>query len=145
MDRRVRKIVRQLHHFIFSPPPCNSEAMGHSEDIRVKDKLLVEQLAQSVNLSVSRFCSLFKAEEGLTPHQRIRELRIKKAMEMAEDTELRMSQIIAGVGAGDESHFRRKFKKATGLTLTECRKRYDLRDESEDDGKTQPAIKSACK
>ncbi|MGE0126546.1 MAG: hypothetical protein AB7U82_00465 [Blastocatellales bacterium] len=62
-----------------------------------------------------------------------------------EESALRMSQIIAGVGAGDESHFRRKFKKAIGLTLTECRKRYDLRDESEDDGKTQPAIKSACK
>lgn len=119
----------------FFAPPCNSEATRQGEDIRVNDRLLVERLAQSVNLSVSRFCSLFKAEEGVTPHQRIRQLRIKRAIEMAEDTDLRINQIIAEVGAGDESHFRRKFKKATGLTLTQYRRRYDLRATSENDGK----------
>ncbi len=54
---------------------------------------------------------------------------------MTENTDLRISEIIAQVGAGDESHFRRKFKKATGLTLTQCRKLHDLWAESDGDGK----------
>lgn len=101
----------------------------------MKDEQLVERLAQKVNLSASRLRVLFKAEMGVTPSQYIKKLRMEKAKGLAETTHLTMTRIIAEVWGGEESHFRREFKKAWGQTLTECRKSFDEQAEEENGSK----------
>ncbi len=132
MNRRIREVVRLLPKLLFLPPPSNSDATSDDEDEIVKDKVLVEQLAQEVNLSASRLRALFKADMKMTLQQYIKKLRIEKAKELAETTYLPMDRIISDiVRAGDLSHFRRGFKKAYGMTLTECRELCDGRTEEE--------------
>ena len=105
------------------PPPCNLQAISELDENEVKDGLLLERLARTVNLSPSRLRALIKAETGLTLKQHLKQLRLEKAMKMVETTYLTINQILVEVGVNDPSHFLKDFKRAYGVTPTEYRKR----------------------
>jgi AraC-like DNA-binding protein len=104
MDYRVKKVIRHIEE-------------GFDVEITL------EQLAQSVNISPSRLRHLFKSEVGVTPMQFLKEVRLRKAKELAEESFMNVKQIMVIVGLRDESHFMRDFKKTFGLTPTQCRYR----------------------
>lgn len=81
----------------------------------------LEELAASVNLSLSRLHHLFKAETGTTPAQYLRNLRMEHARELLEFTFMSVKQIMVSVGVRDRSHFEREFKRMYGLTPTRYR------------------------
>jgi AraC-like DNA-binding protein len=123
LDRRVHRVIQFLSNAItdaiterngLPAGPC-------SDEFEVKDRLSMEELSRSVNLSRSRLRALFKSETGMTPGQYVKRLKIEKAKELAEKSNMTMGQILAGIGVSDESHFRRDFKKVIGTTLSECR------------------------
>jgi methylphosphotriester-DNA--protein-cysteine methyltransferase len=58
-------------------------------------------------------------------------LIMEKAMEMANNGYLTVSQIVYEIGAGDERNFRRRLKQIHGLTLSQFRKICDEQDEEE--------------
>jgi len=84
--------------------------------------LPLSKLAQSVNLSPTRLCYLFKAETGTPPARYLRTLRMHDAATLLAETFLSVKEIIARVGFTDESHFVRDFKRIHGVTPTEYRK-----------------------
>lgn len=79
------------------------------------------ELAHAVNLSISRFQYLFKAETGSTPARYRRLLRIEKARDILGTTLLSVRQVRTRVGLNDRSHFERDFKKIYGLTPAQYR------------------------
>jgi AraC family transcriptional regulator of arabinose operon len=81
----------------------------------------LDELAASVNLSLSRLHHLFKAETGTTPAQYLRFLRMERAKELLEFTFMSVKQIMMSVGVRDRSHFEREFKRMYGLTPTQYR------------------------
>jgi transcriptional regulator GlxA family with amidase domain len=83
--------------------------------------LSLEEMAQSVNLSASRFRHLFKAEVGVSPVHHLRLLRMQRAREMVETTFLSMKEIMSMVGVSDKRHFAEDFKRTYGLTPTKYR------------------------
>ena len=97
--------------------------------------LRLNELAQIVNLSSSRFRHLFKSETGLSPSQYIKLLRMQKAKSLAETTFLTEKEIMVEIGVNDESHFVRDFKKSFGLTPIQHRASYLAQDDSK--GKVQ--------
>ena len=78
-------------------------------------------LARSVNLSLSRFHHLFKAETGMTPARYLRSLRLEQARELLATSFLSIKQLMRCVGFTDQSHFNHEFKRAYRLTPTEYR------------------------
>jgi AraC-like DNA-binding protein len=82
------------------------------------------KLAAAVNLSPSRLHQLFKEETGVPPARYLRRLRMCRARELLETTNLSVKQVMAGVGVTDESHFVRDFKKTCGLTPARYRERF---------------------
>lgn len=82
------------------------------------------KLAELVNLSPSRLHQLFKEETGMPPARFLRRLRMERARELLETTQLSVKQVMAGVGLTDESHFVRDFKKTCGLTPARYRERF---------------------
>jgi AraC-like DNA-binding protein len=84
----------------------------------------VEELAETINLSKSRFKELFKQKTQLSPIQFVRHLRFEKAKELLEKTHLTVKQIGFAVGINDQSHFVRDFKKKYGISPTEYRNKF---------------------
>ena len=104
MDQRVRRAIAQMERNL------NSE-------------LTLEVLAQSVNLSTSRFRHLFKTETGTTPAQYLKALRMSRAKELVETTFLNIKQIMCSIGVRDKRHFAKDFERTYGLTPTQYRAR----------------------
>lgn len=93
-----------------------------------RQSLPLSRLAQTVNLSPTRLCYLFKAETGTPPARYLRALRMQDATTLLADTFLSVKEIIARVGFTDESHFVKNFKRIYGVTPTEYRKRNAVID-----------------
>jgi AraC-like DNA-binding protein len=83
--------------------------------------LSLGKFARSVNLSVWRFCHVFRSEVGMSPYQYLRLLRMERAKQLLESSFLSVKEIGHRVGLNDESHFARDFKKAYGVPPTRYR------------------------
>ena len=57
----------------------------------------------------------------MPPAQFLKSLRLKRSKELLETTFLNVKQVMSSVGIKDKSHFTREFKRAYGLTPTQCR------------------------
>lgn len=90
---------------------------------RLHCELSLDVLAQSVNLSTSRFRHLFKTETGTTPAQYLKSLRMRRAKELVETTFLNIKEIMSSIGVRDKRHFAKDFERIYGLTPTQHRAR----------------------
>lgn len=104
MDQRIKKAISEMEKHL------NSE-------------LSLDVLAESVNLSTSRFRHLFKTETGITPAQYLKSLRMSRARELVETTFLNIKEIMCSIGVRDKRHFAKDFEKTFGLTPTQYRAR----------------------
>ena len=107
-------------------------------------ELLLPELARSVNLSPSRFHQVFKAETGVSPSRYLRALRLGKAKELIENSFLSVKEIRGRVGAGDDSHFVRDFKKAYGLSPSKYREQHLGGNGHERYGRARPSAAAAA-
>lgn len=87
------------------------------------EEISLNQLAGLVNLSPNYFSTLFKRELDLNFSEYIINYRIEKAKELLLGTRLLSYEISQRVGFMDGAYFSRTFKKATGLTPNEYRKK----------------------
>lgn len=86
--------------------------------------ITVVEIAQSVDLSTSRFSGLFKTEVGVSPFRYFKNARLERARQLLETTLLNIKVVAAEVGYNDCSHFMREFKKAYDSTPSEYRDAY---------------------
>ena len=101
MDKRIVKVIESVQ-------------------ANLQNELDLDEIAREVNLSASRLRHLFKAETGLSPAQFLKRLRMDRALELREQTFMRVKEIMNAVGLSNNSHFTHSFKRAHGLTPTEC-------------------------
>lgn len=83
-----------------------------------------EQAAESVYLNPAYLSRLFRRETGYSLTDYLVKIRIAKARIMLEKTNNRVSDVAINVGYANFSHFSKLFKKMTGLTPQEYRKKY---------------------
>ena len=86
--------------------------------------LMLQDVAGEVHMSQSRFSTVFAQETGITFTQYLTGLRIGKAKEMLEGTDIRSVQIAQDVGYNDSHYFSYLFKKTTGMTPGEYRRSH---------------------
>lgn len=84
--------------------------------------LTVEQIAESVNMSVSFFSKLFKESTGFSPYDYLLSVRLDKAKELLQKTDDSVQNIAFKTGFNSTSNFIYFFKKATGLSPLKFRK-----------------------
>ena len=102
--------------------PLISRARAFLSEKYADPNLMLQDVAGEVHLSQSHFSTVFAQETGLTFTQYLTALRIGKARELLEATDLRSSQIALEVGYNDPHYFSYLFKKNTGMTPSEYRK-----------------------
>ena len=84
-------------------------------------KLTVEDLAGECNFSVGYFSHLFRAVTGVSPHAYMSRIRIERAKNMLDSTDLSVLEIALSIGCEDQNYFSRCFKEQTGLSPTAYR------------------------
>ena len=82
-----------------------------------------EKLASDVGMSHRNFTRRFKSATGDNPRDYLQQLRLSSAIKLLEDTRLPIGTIAQRVGYRDLTHFRSLFKRYTGQTPTEYRRR----------------------
>ena len=82
----------------------------------MEDDLSVGQLAETGGLSRSQFVRAFRDATGVPPHRYLRGLRIEKAQELLERTDLSVIDVALTCGFGQASHFATAFRGVTGFS-----------------------------
>lgn len=118
-----------------SAPAPVKDAIGYAEDYiqaHYRDSnLSMTEVAESVALSYSHFSALFRAKTEMTFPAYLLQFRIKKAIELMGDPNLKMSDICYKVGFKYPQQFSRDFKKVTGLYPTQYLQKLYSADDTE--------------
>ena len=80
-------------------------------------------LASDAGLSRFHFCRAFKESTGLSPHAWLRQHQLEQAMTMLRDTDNSIVSIAAALGYSSQTAFAAAFRKLTGQTPSEWRRR----------------------
>jgi len=91
--------------------------------------LMLQDVAKKVNMSNSRFSTVFSQQSGQTFTDYLIHLRLSKAKELLRTTDVKNSQIAREVGYNDSHYFSYIFKKNIGITPTEYRTQYQNQPE----------------
>ena len=94
-DPRITWVVSYIHREIARP-------------------LSIAELSALVNLSPSRFRTLFAAQVGQAPLRYVQRLRLRRARLLVERTFLSVKEVMVLVGYNDPSHFARDFRREHG-------------------------------
>src|SRR5882672_708802 len=80
-------------------------------------------LAAEAGLSRFHFCRAFKESTGLSPHVWLRQHRLEQAMQMLRETDSSVVTVAAALGYASQTAFAAAFKRLTGDTPTDWRRR----------------------
>lgn len=86
-------------------------------------QIVIEEYAKSRAMTANWFTQNFKKITRLTPMQYILSLRITNAKNLIDNTDYNMTKVAELVGYDDSMYFSRVFKKHTGMSPTEYKKR----------------------
>jgi PAS domain S-box-containing protein len=76
-------------------------------------------LARIVNLDYRRILYLMKEYEAVTPKRYLNEVRLRRCLEMIEESKKTQKEIAFELGFCDESHLCNVFKDSMNMTITE--------------------------
>jgi AraC family transcriptional regulator len=80
-------------------------------------------LASDAGLSRFHFCRAFKESTGLSPHAWLRQQRLEQATNMLRDTDASIAAVAVQLGYASQTAFTAAFKKLTGETPSDWRRR----------------------
>ncbi len=110
-----------------NPPSQNPEnafiqkVRGIIEQDISDSNLDIPQLARNLAMSRTQLYRKIKALTGQSPSIFIRNIRLQKAKELLQTTELNISEIAYETGFSDLSHFSRSFKDAFGVSPSDLK------------------------
>lgn len=129
----------ELTHFkliAFLSSLCYSNTLNNTIDDKISHSitfmktnlnqvLTIDELANQAFYSVSRYSELFKQKTGYSPIQFFIRLKIQKACEYLNFTNLNIKEICKEVGFDDPYYFSRMFKKQIGLSPMQYKKTHN--------------------
>lgn len=80
-------------------------------------------IARHINSSASHYSAIFKKQTGFTPIEYLNHLKIQKACQYLQFTDLRIKEISIRVGIEDQYYFSRLFNKTMGYSPSDYRSR----------------------
>jgi len=83
----------------------------------------LDALASDAGLSRFHFCRAFKESTGLSPHAWLRQYRLEQAMNMLRNTDVSIVAVAAELGYASQTAFAAAFRRLTGETPSEWRRR----------------------
>jgi AraC-like DNA-binding protein len=84
-------------------------------------RVTISTLSAQAGVSASYFYSLFRRATGYSPGDFLIRARMRRACELLKETGLKVKEVAALLGYGDQFYFSRQFKAVTRLTPSEYR------------------------
>lgn len=84
-------------------------------------------VSNHISMNYSLFSFVFKQYTGTNFVNYLKEIRIAKARELLEETDLKIIEISNMVGYENEKHFMKTFKTVCGVSPSEYRKNAQLK------------------
>ncbi len=123
MDR-----VSQAHFSVFKGQHNHFDSdilrVQHFIEQNFDTDITVEQMAEHAHMSKRNFIRRFKAATQNTPLEYLQRVRVESAKKSLEMNEQNIAAMVYDVGYNDLKTFRMVFKRITGLTPQEYRKKY---------------------
>ncbi|MDL2281895.1 AraC family transcriptional regulator [Parabacteroides sp. OttesenSCG-928-G06] len=94
----------------------------HYMQENIEKKLSLEDIAIHAGYSSSHFSALFGKRTGYTPLAYFNQLKIQKACNLLDFTDMKINQICYKIGLDDTFYFSRLFTKVMGISPREYRK-----------------------
>jgi AraC family transcriptional regulator len=91
-----------------------SQRLTAHVDANIACKIVIKELAASLDISVGHFCRAFKCTFGMSARIWIRRRRIEFAQGLMLTTRASLSEIALSCGMSDQSHFSRSFRRIVG-------------------------------
>lgn len=89
----------------------------------VETNLTLSDLAEYFNYSESHFSTLFQKETGTSPIHYFTRLKIQKACQYIELTDMKLNEIAMRLGFEEQAYFSRVFTKVMGISPSAYRKK----------------------
>lgn len=87
------------------------------------ESVKLRHLAAACHLSVSRLSHLFREQVGMTPLEYLETERLERAKRLLAFTNLPVQSVATEVGFENPFYFTRRFKRATGVSPRDFRRR----------------------
>lgn len=88
----------------------------------IEKKLSLGEIAQHIGYSPSHFSVLFNQRTGYPPLTYFNQLKIQKACQLLDFTDMKINQICYKIGIGDSYYFSRLFHKVMGMSPMKYKK-----------------------
>ncbi|GAB6929066.1 hypothetical protein JCM10914A_30490 [Paenibacillus sp. JCM 10914] len=98
------------------------KAKRYIEEHYVREDLSLQEVADSLGMSVTSLSRTFKSETSTNFVKYLVRIRMEKAKELLADTNMSAQETAYSVGFADYVHFSKTFKKFHGLTPSDFRK-----------------------
>jgi len=92
----------------------------------LREPLRISTLAAVINLSRSHYTTLFRRATGYAPLMYLNHLRMQRAVQLLNTTNLSIKAISDQLGFSDQFYFSRAFSKLHGHSPSEHRRRYNV-------------------
>jgi len=130
MMQIIRKLIHQWSEILYQKEESKFKshvdlAIHYMNEYYSDSTLTLQKLAKMIHVSAPYLSNLFKLEKGFNFGDHLLELRMKKAMELLREESLKTYEISEQVGYSNPQYFSICFKKYTGHTPAEFKKKLN--------------------
>lgn len=111
--------IKKSSSYCYQVTKCMEYVYDH-----LHEKLMVNDIAKELGLSVQYLSKLFRAETGITLNHYILKKKIDAACQMLKYSNYEAADIANFLAFSSHSHFIQKFREQTGLTPKQYREKY---------------------
>ncbi len=125
MYERIQVLFREISTLntdtLNNPLPCKIK--NYIDANYCSEDLCLQSLSDYFNITASYICIIFKKQYQKTVNQYINEKRIEKSIDYLENSNRKVKEISTMIGYPDSNYFIKVFKKITGVTPKEYRRK----------------------
>lgn len=130
MIQIIRELIQQWSEILYQKEESKFKshvdlAIHYMKEYYSDTTLTLQKLAKMIHVSAPYLSNLFKLEKGFNFGDYLLELRMKKAMELLREESLKTYEISEQVGYSNPQYFSICFKKYTGHTPAEFKKKLN--------------------
>jgi len=93
-------------------------------DAHLHEDITLDLMADKLNITSGYLSTYFKEKTGMNFSDYLNDIRIQRAKQLLQNVELKIQDVAAGVGYQNANSFIRMFKRYSGITPGEYRKKY---------------------